>query len=575
MLAWLAVGCGDDEVVPTTDAGDAGDDEDAAVNEADAEAPDDAGEDAGEPDAGGPVESNQAGLVIELSDGVLEGEMVEGTRTFSNIPFAAPPVGELRFRPPQPVEPWAGMLDATGPGVACPQNDEQIADGTIETSEDCLQLNVFAPAEPPDAALPVMIWIHGGSNVNGSANQLAGAGLPRIFDGAVLRADAARDVVVVTLNYRMGALGFLAHSALRAEQGNAGNYALLDQQAALRWVQHNIAAFGGDPENVTLFGESAGAWDTCYQMVATGSEGLFHRAILESGSCSNPVMTREQAEAYADDFAARVGCDEGDDATVVACLRALSLDEVVLEPPATEAGGGILLTPEDRVPYTSAGGDQGLFAVVDGELITKQPAASFAAGEFARVPMIIGTNAREASLFLQGPGVLEDEAQLRAALEAINGAGSADAVLTQYPVSDYDSVNDAAIAALTDFMFVCPARSLAALASEHVDVYVYNWTRGAAIPPFSGLGATHAVELSWVWNFWPLIGGSAEEQPLTELTIGYWTRMAEAGDPNGDDAPEWPLYSAGTDPELAIDLEPMVEEGRRNAACAFWDDLAD
>lgn len=189
--------------------------------------------------------------------------------------------------------------------------------------------------------------------------------------------------------------------------------------------------------------------------------------------------------------------------------------------------------------------------------------------------MIVGTNAREASLFLSGAGVLESEEQLRDALVEINGAAAADAVLARYPINDYDSVNDAAIAALTDFMFVCPARTLAASASEYVDVYVYNWARAAAIPPFTGLGATHAVELSWVWNFWPLIGGSDEEQPLTELTIGYWTRMAEGGDPNGDEAPEWPLYTASTDPELVFDLEPTVEEGRRNAACAFWDDLAE
>lgn len=222
LLTCFASGCGDDEDVI---AGDAAIDDDADVTEADAAVADDAGEDAGEPDSGPPaIEPNQAGLTIELSDGVLEGAMVEGTRVFSGIPFAAPPVGELRFAPPQPVEPWPGMLDATGPGVACPQNDEQLADGSVEKSEDCLQLNVFAPQEPPDAPLPVMVWIHGGSNVNGSANQVAGADLPRIFDGAVLRADAARDVVVVTINYRMGALGFLAHrDAVRRVRRRVGH----------------------------------------------------------------------------------------------------------------------------------------------------------------------------------------------------------------------------------------------------------------------------------------------------------------------------------------------------------------
>lgn len=516
----------------------------------------------------------QSGTKLELASGVVQGLADSETRSFIGIPYAAPPIGERRWKPPAAVEPWDGVLDATGPGVQCMQAEPW--DGP-ELSEDCLQLNVYAPAHVSKKPVPVMVWLYGGSNFNGSANQQVGADQPRAYDGARL-ATAARDVVVVVPNYRLDTLGFLAHPALTEEQGTSGNYGLKDQQAALRWVQQNISAFGGDPGNVTLFGESAGAFDVCYQQVATGREGLFHRAILESGACVAKVRTLREAETAGRKVAAAVGCD-GDDARALECLRALPAEEV-LEPLPKDAqdvaiGGGLFVNPNADARWVWSGDDPGLLAVIDDDFLLEQPVRSFASGRFAHMPTIIGTNAREGTWFLSGESVFVDEAQYSATLEATFGA-LGPKVREQYPIEDYASVNDAAIEVAGDFAFVCPAWSYASLASRYADVYVYDWKRAAEkFEPFAELGPAHAVELTWVWNWWQTMDApSAEELGLAQQVAEYWTTLAATGDPNGRGLPKWPRYESAKDPELALDLQPKVEEGRRSARCKFWSDVA-
>jgi para-nitrobenzyl esterase len=511
----------------------------------------------------------QQGTMLELPDGWLRGSAAGGTRTFIAVPYAAPPVGPLRFQPPAPVEAWDGVLDATGPGGACIQGSRGRGSSVV-SREDCLQLNVFAPDPAPARPVPVMVWLHGGGNVTGSANQPASGHL--LFDGAVLRAAAAHEVVVVTINYRVGALGFLAHPALTSERGSSGNYGLMDQQAALRWVQLNILAFGGDPDQVTLFGESAGAYDVCYQAVAQGSDGLFHRAILQSGSCAVPVSTLAQGEADGEVFAASMGCS-GDPAAVLSCLRAIPAEAIQPDDPPPAPGHPLLVPPEQRIPLTQGSGDPALLAVVDGTFLVEQPLDALNAGRFAHVPMIIGTNAREAALFQQGADAFTDEAQYLQGLSAVFG-GDADAIAARYPVAEYETANEAAIAVGTDFAFVCPARRLAQAVSRRADVFVYNWNRGAGFPPFAGLGPAHGVELVWVWDAWTAwLGAPPDEVALADQVIGYWTSFASSGDPNADGRPSWPRYDEGTDPELVFDLQIATEAGRRKQRCNVWDEL--
>jgi para-nitrobenzyl esterase len=415
-----------------------------------------------------------------------------------------------------------------------------------------------------------MVWLHGGSNAIGSANDQVAPGVLN-YDGVRLRNAAPRDVVIVSVNYRVGPLGFLAHPALSQESDEqvSGNYGLLDQQAALRWVKDNVAAFGGDPDNVTLFGESAGSTDTCYQSVLAGSAGLFQRMIMESGSCTMNVDTLEEGETKGAAFAQRLGCD-GDDECALDCLRAKPGQSLQATRPARQYPGSPFLANPDS-DYQVAWGEHnpGLTVVVDGVYLKEQPIAAFAAGRYARVPAIIGTNAREtADKYTEGASLFANESEYRAAIEATFQA--APAIEKRYPVDQYASVNDAAIELSTDYYFVCPAWQLARRLSRHSDVYMYNWTRGVNTPDYAKYGAAHSVELVWLWDLWSVLGAAPAEAPLVTQMTDYWTALAETGDPNREGSPTWPKYREDEDQELAINLEPRVEMGRRDARCPLW-----
>jgi len=531
-----------------------------------------------EPVSGGPTEAAppshgapvgefaaQSGTLIQLPDGPIQGKTVGETRSFIGIPYAAPPIDALRWKPPQAVKPWSAPLDASEPGVACIQSSEALLGGVAQT-EDCLRLNVFAPATPGAEPAPVMVWLHGGGNTIGSANEfiarpeLLGGTRPaaRMYDGASFRSYADREVVVVTVNYRLGALGFLSHPGLTDEQGASGNYGLMDQQAALRWVQRNIRAFGGDPDRVTLFGQAAGATDSCYQMVSEDAESLFHATVLESGTCGSVNLPElPDAETAGVVLAAQYGCDRADAAASVACLRATPAEQF-----ARPASAG------EFVPL-----DLEAHAVVDGAFLTEQPRAAIAAGRFAHVPIIIGNTTREASILLARDRALQGEAQYLQGLVWALGSNRAATAALRYPAMAYTSANDAAIALLTDAMFVCPARRLAAAASRFEPVFLYSFERSVPFERFDGLGASQGVDLFWVWNVWPSLSPySADEIGFSVKVRGYWTRLVD-GDVNAEGSqPFWQRYEAGTEAELAIDERIETVASQRNLRCAFWDE---
>jgi para-nitrobenzyl esterase len=467
---------------------------------------------------------------VMTTSGLVRGAVADATFAYKRVPFAAPPVGDLRYAPPQPPACPDGEIDATTLGPACPQLEE----GAFVGDEDCLHLNVWAPAAAAAAPRPVMVWIHGGGNSIGSA-------VYPIYDGR--RLAEAGDVVVVTTNYRLGQLGFLA---LGGE--GAGNYGLLDQIAALSWVRDNIAAFGGDPTNITIFGESAGARDVCSLVASPAAKGLFHRAIMESGSCK-ALPTRARAEQTAAEVATTVGCATGD----VACFRALSA-ETIIRANASDISG------------LSAGAYQ---PMIDGVIQTDQPDNVIAAGAHSHVPFMVGANADETG---NSAPAITSAAQYEALVRSQLPMAIADLALQQYPASAYPTPRAAYVRLTTDARFVCPSREIARAADTGQSEAVYRYFFQYRATP---LGAVHGLDVPFVFGTFDGIetpNGTGYTPNATDLALqasiqGYWTRFARSGDPGGP--PAWPLYGA-TDPNLVLDATVSTTNGVRTAHCDFW-----
>jgi para-nitrobenzyl esterase len=435
---------------------------------------------------------------VKIGAGRLAGVTDRTTSSWKAIPYAAPPVGALRWRPPRPIKAWSGVRAADKVGAMCPQkyNAADNGVGPLPISEDCLTFNVWAPAKA--ARAPVMVWIHGGGFVNGS-------GTASLYDGQAL---ARQGVVVVTLNYRLGRLGFFAHPALEPDKGDmVGNYGLMDMTAALAWVRDNIAAFGGDPANVTLFGESAGGAAINALMASPSARGLFAKAIVQSGLGREGAATLDQARASGEAFAAKLGLEKAS----AAQLRALSAETIV------QAGDIDIL--------------QGGGPMLDGAFLTMRPAEAFARGLEAPVPYVIGWNSQEMPV----PAMLF-EASMRENLAFTPQAKAG--LLAAYP--DAQTYGDHVF---SDFVFVEPARNLARLhARNGRPTYAYRFSVLAQAAPKTFKGAPHATERPYVFqtlsaSTWPT---SANDAAQAAVVSAYWTNFAKSGEPGAPGAPAWP-----------------------------------
>jgi len=461
-----------------------------------------------------------AGPVVHVAQGDVAGVRAGGVDSFKAIPYAAPPVGDLRWRPPAPAASWSGARDASAFGPGCLQAPHP----GVTFSEDCLTLNVWTPANhPPGAKLPVMVWIFGGAFIEGASAY-------PVYDGTHF---AERGVVLVSFNYRIGRAGFFAHPALdRGATGPVGDYGLMDQIAALKWVQANIAAFGGDPADVTIFGESAGGISVNYLMASPAARGLFVKAISESGfgrSRGMPLSGApdgKDAEHVGLRFAEANGI-HGDDAAAAAALRALPAEAL-------------------NAPYGAIGGADTPGAIIDGRIAVEPFPDVFAKGGQARVPYLVGGNSFEASLF---PAVMRYPGVVISRLGA--GRGRAEAL--------YGGDTPQAAADLTtDLQITEPVRFLArAQAAAGEPVFVYHFSYVPAGERGQILGAAHGAEVAYVFDNLPThpvsYGGreipaaTADDQTLSEAMIAYWVAFAKTGDPDSAGGALWPRYTAAGD----------------------------
>lgn len=522
-------------------------------------------DDAPSVDAGAEPDAAPSSTLVTIADGQLQGAIDGGSRVFLGIPFAKPPVGELRWKAPVPNDPWEDVRDATEFGGRCAQL--QSLQGPASESEDCLYLNVWTPEPVPADPLPVMVWFHGGGNTVGSTSDEVPLGVAGLFyDG---RALAERyGVVVVTTNYRLGPLGFFYHPALAKEGSPAGNQGILDQRRALEWVQGNIAAFGGDADNVTIFGESAGSFDVCFHVASPGSAGLFHRAISESGGCTTRMPTPADLDDGVNAFVEAMECAGPRDA--LACLRDKPVSDLLTEPPLVGA-------PETPLP--GGGGYQGTTTLwdfsplVDGTVMPDQPRALFDAGEVANVPYILGSNTDEGTLFHIGQIEVASEEEYLAALERRFGAELAAALAEVYPAADFPTPSDALQRVTGDSGLVCGTHDTARrAAAAGLDVWMYNFDFPIPIPGLEFLGATHGAEIAFVFDTVRADPPDPEDPQETvgEPMRGYWTRFAASGDPNGDRALPWPGFAGDADMRVNFNTELSVVPDFRAAQCEFW-----
>ena len=444
-------------------------------------------------------------MIVETRSGSLSGERGDRVNIFRGIPYAAAPVGPLRWRAPQPVSAWTGVRDATtfgsDPMQVTVARKRSRAPGI---SEDCLTLNVWAPADLPHPA-PVMVWLEGGSFITGT--------------GASARVDgtgfAQHGVVIVTANYRLGAFGYLAHPLLshESEHGTSGNYGMLDQLAVLRWVRQNIAALGGDPGNVTVFGVSAGSASIGLMLTMPAAAGLFDKAILQSPGSLRPLCGLAQAEA--------AGAVAGDD---LIAMRAMPADDVLALNPRIGPAVRGLTTPRILRP------------ILDGYVIPKEEADAYAAGDFAHVPMMIGSTAREGD-WAVGDLPVNTVAQYRDYLHANFGDALEEALAT-YPVTSDAEVKAALAAVFGDTQFSYGTRGIArASARYQPKTYRYLFCHGTA---------GHSDDTSYIFGTEDEATSPADCRTSSTM-MQQWVNFATSGDPNGDDLPEWQPFDAAAD----------------------------
>ena len=462
-------------------------------------------------------------FLVRTTSGPLRGAArPDGGAEFVGIPYARPPVGDLRWREPVPVKPWSGVLSAGSFGAPCAQpvmGDWNRRDAEAG-KEDCLFLNVVTPVWPVKQPLPVMFWIHGGANEGGSASSAL------YKDGTLIR----HGVLLVTVNYRLGIFGFFAHPALSTESAHhgSGNYGLMDQILALRWVRENIANFGGDPNNITVFGQSAGAIDTGLLMTSGLSKDLFQRAIAESGtSFSHPLPPLAIAEKAGEAFAANLKFATGEEG--LKQLRQLTAQQ-------------LLALKSSQSPYSHFGQS------IDGWVIARQPASVFAAGEEAAIPLLFGTTTRELGAVIYGIPTAQDA--LRKNVENFFGE-LAPRALAAYGLAEGAQASDDPLYGspadqwAADLILRCPATAQGAWHSvAHHPTYEYEFAH--AIPGQQAQGAIHGAELPYVFGYfskWGNIGNFTDlDIQLADLMESYWTNFAKTGNPNSAGLPDWPQF---------------------------------
>jgi para-nitrobenzyl esterase len=498
-----------------------------------------------------------ARTTAQTSYGALQGTEDGGVLAFRGVPFAQPPVGPLRFRAPERAEPWSGVRDATRFGPAAMQaNDaasQMLGIQLDQMGEDCLYLNVWTPGL--DGRRPVMVFIHGGAFI-------LGAGSQKVYNGAPFAARG--DVVCVTINYRLGAFGFLRGQAAGDSTLDAGgNEGMLDQMAALRWVREEIAAFGGDPDNITIFGESAGSISVAALLTMPAAKGLFHKAILQSGSLN--LLTSPEA---AGNVTTMLLNDLGIAPAEAGRLRDLPADE--------------LLRAQARVATQSAGLAFG--PVADGDAIPAAPFEAIADGSARGVPILVGTNRDEAKLFaLMDPTLASlDDAGLRTRLVAMAGAGAADRLIETYrgersARGESTTAKDLWAAISSDFMFRAGAMRLAELHARHSAAYAYLFTWES--PALGGaLGAAHALELPFVFNtldsgdFNAFIGPvTPEMRALANVLQDTWTAFARTGKPAASALPAWEGYTAERRTTMLLGSSFELVDAPLEAERAVWE----
>jgi para-nitrobenzyl esterase len=464
----------------------------------------------------------EPGPVVDAPAGVAQGRMEGAVRVFEGLPYARPPVGRARWKPPAPAPRWSGVRAATRFGPACFQPRSQpgniYAGAPMPMSEDCLSLNVWTPVDAHGA--PVMVWIHGGALSGGSSREA-------VYDGARL---ASRGIVVVSINYRLGVLGYLAHPGLSAEspQGVSGNYGLLDQIEALRWVRRNIAAFGGDPANVTIAGESAGGLSVMYLMAAPAARGLFDKAIAQSAyMISTPELKR-----------ARFGAPSAEDSGRALAGRLHAPNIAALRAMAP----GVL---------TSAAAAAGFapFGAVDGQVLPGQLVDVFDAGEQARVPILAGFNSGEIrSLRVLLPPAPASAAAYEKLIRERYG-DLADDFLRLYPGADVD---ESLLAAVRDALYGWTAERLVRTqAALGLPAFLYIFDHGFPAADAAGLHAFHGSEIPYAFGaldrtppYWPKAPPTTGEARLSNAMIDYWTSFVRTGRPAAANGPAWPAFGA-------------------------------
>jgi para-nitrobenzyl esterase len=499
---------------------------------------------------GGP--STSGSLDITTDKGVVHGASNGITRVFLGIPYAAPPTGSARFMPPADAPAWTSPRDATALGAECPQLDMTgaLASGS---SEDCLFVNVWTPLATVTNA-PVFVWIHGGGFIEGSGGDT-------IYDGT--NVVAKTNAIVVTLNYRLGPLGFLSHASFAAAEkvATSPSPGMLDQQAALKWVQRNIAAFGGDPGSVTVAGESAGGSSVCQHLAMPGSKGTFARAIIESGVCiASSDATKATAEDQGNRLATAAGCT--DSTAVLACLQSKTVQQLLTALPLRKAFVG----PGDN--YSP---------VIDGVVLPQAPLDAIASGNFTKVPTIVGTNLNEGALFLYLWGSpLPTSSDIRTILAEFFGMTQVAAIAQHYPV---DSDPSTAFKDLvTDGIFACPARQIArGLSGAGVATYLYQFTYPFSLTLLPSITTTHSFELPFVFrNAYLGTQLGANDLAVADAIDGYWFSFVASGDPNASRAMGsvmWPAYTTSGDQNVVLDAPTSVGTHLKQSICDFWDTL--